>query len=383
MKFEINDINESNKFLNLLLENVTSAIFVVDKENKIYNVNKSMEILFNKKGEEFLGNYCGNAIGCINVYNKKIRCGHSPQCSSCGLRTSILDVMSKNVPTTKKLLSRGFFIDNNVHEKHFQYSTRSLQYKNEQMVLIIIDDITEIVHRKNQLEKINNQLNKTVAIAAHDLRNPVSIIQMYMQLLKTKLDISDTKINEIFNIILDTSNNMIELLEEILDLSRISNESLNLEKEEINYIEYLNRIIGYNRVLASSKEINIEIENNSKTNQLIVFMDRKKIGQVLSNYISNAIKYSEKGTLIKVKVSVENHSVKTEVIDQGRGIRESELENLFKPFQTTSTATTAGESSFGLGLAIVKNIVKSHKGEVGVKSEIGKGSNFFFTIPIQ
>jgi signal transduction histidine kinase len=102
---------------------------------------------------------------------------------------------------------------------------------------------------------------------------------------------------------------------------------------------------------------------------------------VLNNLISNAIKYSHSDTTIRIEVFKEKSFVVTRVIDQGQGIPENELPHVFKPFQKASTKPTAGEKSTGLGLAIVKRIIEGHQGEIGVKSEVGKGSIFFFKLP--
>jgi len=102
----------------------------------------------------------------------------------------------------------------------------------------------------------------------------------------------------------------------------------------------------------------------------------------LNNLISNAIKYSHPNTMIRIEVLKEKDFVVTKVIDQGQGIPENELPHVFKPFQKASTKPTAGEKSTGLGLAIVKKIVEGHQGIIGVESEVGKGSNFFFRLPL-
>lgn len=98
--------------------------------------------------------------------------------------------------------------------------------------------------------------------------------------------------------------------------------------------------------------------------------------------LSNSIKYSEPGTDILIKLSESNNFFKTEVIDQGQGIPEEDIPKLFNPFQTTGVKSTAGEKSTGLGLAITKKIIAEHGGEINIESEPGKGSNFYFLLPL-
>jgi signal transduction histidine kinase len=135
-----------------------------------------------------------------------------------------------------------------------------------------------------------------------------------------------------------------------------------------------------NELLARGK--GIEIIRNLGSQKLIVSIDEEKINQVLNNLIGNAIKYSYPKSTITVKVVKENNQFVTQVIDNGQGIPEKELDGLFNPFKQTSVKPTSGEASHGLGLAIVKKIIEGHNGHVGVTSEFGKGSVFSFTLPI-
>jgi two-component system, response regulator PhcR len=113
-----------------------------------------------------------------------------------------------------------------------------------------------------------------------------------------------------------------------------------------------------------------------------VCFDQERIRQVLNNLLSNAIKFSPAHTLVRLTVLPKPTGVEFSVIDQGQGIRVEEQSMLFGAFQRTSTKPAAGEHSTGLGLSICKKIVELHGGTIGVQSEVGRGSRFFFTLPI-
>ena len=132
--------------------------------------------------------------------------------------------------------------------------------------------------------------------------------------------------------------------------------------------------------MASAKRIKIEEEFG--IDQFTLSIDSEKIGQVLNNLVGNAIKYSNPNSIITVSLYIKNDHVLTEVKDQGIGIKASEIDRIFHPFERTSSQPTSNESSHGLGLAIVKKIIEGHDGTVGVKSVCGKGSTFYFTLPI-
>ncbi len=118
------------------------------------------------------------------------------------------------------------------------------------------------------------------------------------------------------------------------------------------------------------------IEFDSK-GLILVNADKIKIEQVFTNLISNGIKFSNPNTVILVSITETENSVVVKVKDQGQGIKENELNLLFKPFQKTSSKSTAGEPSTGLGLFIVKRIIEAGKGKIWVESEVNKGTTFF------
>jgi hypothetical protein len=143
---------------------------------------------------------------------------------------------------------------------------------------------------------------------------------------------------------------------------------------------FLKETINNNILTAQAKKIRIAGEIPSDLPELEI--DERRINQVLDNFITNAIKFSSEDTKIIVKAEIIDDMVKISVIDQGQGIPDEEQVKLFSEFGKTSVRPTGGEKSTGLGLAIVKKIVAAHGGEVGVKSKVGKGSTFYFTLPL-
>jgi len=131
-----------------------------------------------------------------------------------------------------------------------------------------------------------------------------------------------------------------------------------------------------------SDKKNIRIIFNPPSKEIIVPVDSGQFEQVMNNMISNAVKYSMSNTTVEVTIEKKGNEIVISVKDQGQGIPAPELEKLFKPFQKTSVKSTAGEQSTGLGLSIVKKIIEGHKGKISVESEVGKGSVFSVTLPV-
>jgi PAS domain S-box-containing protein len=257
----------------------------------------------------------------------------------------------------------------------------------KQLLYSIIHDITErklaeeaLQQSNDQLRELNNQKNEFLGMAAHDLRNPIAVIQnSSLVLSRYSSENLSEKQKEFLKKIYDTSKFMLKLLNNLLDISKIESGKLELEMTKNNYPDFVKKNIEFNRFFATEKGISVDFVLPDDI--LLLDFDKNKIEQVLNNLISNAIKYSHSDTTIRIEVFKEKNFVVTRVIDQGQGIPENELPHVFKPFQKASTKPTAGEKSTGLGLAIVKKIVEGHQGKIGVESEVGKGSTFFFKLP--
>ncbi len=143
MPLEISELKESNDFLNTLLDQITSAVFVADKKMRIHNVNKASQTLFLKREGQILEQLWGNAIGCAFAVLEAKECGTTTQCGQCLLRRSLFKSFTERTPTYRETLKREFYIDDKPVLKYLQYSTKYIQYQGDEMVMIIVDDITE------------------------------------------------------------------------------------------------------------------------------------------------------------------------------------------------------------------------------------------------
>ncbi len=237
------------------------------------------------------------------------------------------------------------------------------------------------LNRKNaELERLNDLKNRFLGMAAHDLRNPLSNINAISDFLQKKSDNFDERQNRFVNHIKELSSFMLNLVNELLDISAIESGNVKINSTPTNLVLLIETNINLNKELANKKNIEILFESN--VDSLILKIDNNKIDQVLTNLLTNAIKYSNNDTKIFVSLKRQETEVLINVQDQGQGIAEDEVVSLFKPFQKTSTKSTAGEKSTGLGLYIVKRIVEAHQGQIEVESEVGKGSTFYFSLPL-
>jgi len=245
----------------------------------------------------------------------------------------------------------------------------------------LINTQRELAKKNIELAELNKLKNQFLGIAAHDLRSPLGVIIGYSELLLEDPDgISEEERLKLTNRIHETGKFMLGLINDLLDLSNIESGTLELNLSDENMEIVIRHNIEMNSFYARSK--NITIRYSSLPASCMVRIDKSKIDQALTNYLTNAIKFAFPGTSVDVLVDLIPSFVRVTVKDHGQGIREGELGNLFKPFQKTSTRSTAGEKSTGLGLVIVKKIIEAHGGEVGVTSRYGEGSEFYFTLPV-
>jgi PAS domain S-box-containing protein len=247
-------------------------------------------------------------------------------------------------------------------------------FNEQDMPLRLIGAVLDITESKqNELKK-----NDFIAMASHELKTPLTSLKAYIQLLLLNarrtgdsflvnaLEKSDSQISK-----------MTKLIHGFLDMSKLESGKLTLNMEVFDITKLIEEIIGDSRPISQGHDI--VFENPSVIN---VNADREKIGQVISNFISNAIKYSPKNTSVVVELTTTDNSVKIAVKDNGIGIKQTDQQNIFQRFYRVQNESTKGFSGFGIGLYLSAEIINLHSGKIGVYSEAGKGSTFFFILPI-
>jgi signal transduction histidine kinase len=283
----------------------------------------------------------------------------------------------------------GFIFFSSIHpgiyEKHH---VETFQRIAEQLSVIVEKGrlVSELSEQKNKIEEQNKELkrldelkNTFLGIAAHDLRNPLANIQMISNLLAS--DAAPLSVNESLELVSEiyhNTENMLNLLNDILDVTHIESGKLSLNPILIQTSEFLEGVVARHNLLAESKNTHIILE---KIPTGRIFADPLRLRQVLDNLLSNAVKYSPPNSTVNVHVIREPEAWRIEIKDQGSGITQKDRQQLFTDFAKLSAKPTGGEQSTGLGLAIVKRVVEAHKGKIGVESNPGKGSTFWFSLP--
>ena len=230
-------------------------------------------------------------------------------------------------------------------------------------------------------KRLKSHLRSTIDLIAHDLRNPVAIIQTSVSLLQSGImDPQEFISDGIPEIIDHNCNSLLSLIDDLISegSDKVKSEFC---KQTIDMAELLERITSYYQPKAQKKKISLEFNKNDIN--IWVYADPRRMEQVMSNLISNAIKYSHSGDSVHVKVGKKDTQAVIDVVDSGQGIVKEELPFIFDKYCKISSKTTAGEPSTGLGLSIAKRLIEAHDGVIEVQSERGEGSHFTVKLPLR
>lgn len=257
-----------------------------------------------------------------------------------------------------------------------------------QKVFGLVSDITfrkraeeELRKSTQNLIKLNETKDRFISIISHDLRTPFSSILGFTDLLANDEELTDQERKQYIKYIQESSRSMLALVNSLLDWTRLQTGRIKFEPQKVDVTTVVTESIHTLSGAALQKDIEI-ISNLNQ--ELYLFIDKGLILQTFNNLISNAIKFSNKGEKIEISLSpaVSSRFVQCSVKDSGIGIKEDDLEKLFNVDSKFTSEGTAGERGSGLGLSLVKEIIEKHGGTIHVKSEFGKGSEFYFTLPI-
>jgi len=243
--------------------------------------------------------------------------------------------------------------------------------------------LTQLVFKyaeaERKLTELNQLKNKFLGIAAHDLRNPIVSLRGFSEVLLTEaMGRLTEEQKDLLTIINRTSDEMLQMLNDLLDVSVIESGKLDLNRKSNSLRKTLEERIRLLQVSAERKGIKIAAEYDDVPE---FSFDAIRLGQVIDNLVGNAVKFSPPGSVVKVALAREKDSVQVAVSDNGPGISSEDQKKLFGTFQKLSAHPTGGEKSTGLGLAIVKKIVEAHGGEVWAESKPAPGATFRFNIP--
>jgi signal transduction histidine kinase len=245
-----------------------------------------------------------------------------------------------------------------------------------------IERLRGLIRQKDEeISRLNDQNLHFLNSAAHDLRNPLGVIQMYCEFMVSEpSDSGDESVREFISVISGTGKQMQGIINNMLDYSKLESGRIALELMPVEMDHLLHKAVMVYSARANSHGVALQLE--SADSGMVLNIDGHRIEQALHNLIDNAIKFSAPSTTVSIRSEKRENGFYVYVRDEGQGIPADEHKKLFRPFGKTSVQPLNGDSRTGLGLAIVKTIVEKHNGSAGFESEPGHGSEFYFWLPL-
>jgi PAS domain S-box-containing protein len=375
-------------FLDSIINNIGDPVFVKDDKSLMILVNDALCSLFNMTRAEILGKTLAENVP---LEERESFLSIDKQVISTGIKNVNEETLSMSENETRIISTK---------------KTRFVDSSGHKFLVGVIRDITDRKKAEIELEKHRNNLEELVdlrttelekekvkaqsadlmksaflATMSHELRTPMnSIIGFTGILLKELAGPLNEEQKRQLSMVKNSGQHLLGLINDVLDISKIEAGRLKVSIYHFNYLTTLEKTIDFLLPQASKKEIQI-LSEISELN-ITLNSDERRVEQVLLNLISNAIKFSNQGT-ITVKVDVVDNLVVTQVIDQGIGMSKKDINKLFMPFiQLDGGGLSRTHEGSGLGLAICKSLIEKLGGTIQVQSKVGKGSNFTFTLPL-
>jgi signal transduction histidine kinase len=240
--------------------------------------------------------------------------------------------------------------------------------------------LEETQRQAEKLEEANKFHADFSAMIAHDLRSPLHTIIGASEMMKDGLlgPLNEDQKNWLDRI-KNNATGLINLVSDFLDVSKLESGRIELSRAEINIADLVHNTLQNFTPLATSKSIRLTCVADES--MLPIRADRRRLDQVLTNLVSNAVKFTGSGGAIEVRLRTDTEGLRVEVEDSGVGIPHDEIETLFQKYRQVKSLTVPAQEGTGLGLVICKMIVEAHGGKIWVDSEEGKGATFTFTLP--
>lgn len=350
--------------------------FITSKQGRWLDMNEAALRLFGYESRDDL-----RAVNVRNLYaNPAKRQILVREITEQGaIRDYPVDLRRKNGEVIHALVTSVPLKDEKGRIEGFQGTIRDITER-KRAERALADYAVELAEKNAELERLNEQKNRFLGIAAHELRNPLHFILSYSDfLLEEASDALTEEQIKFLSMIQTSSEFMARLVNDLLDVAKIDAGKLELNLVQTDLVALVRRNVALNRTLAAKRDVELHLHSEPLPK---MELDPVKVKQVLNNLINNAVKYSPPGAVVDVRLTKDNHQVILSVHDRGPGIPEEELGKVFQPFETTSVESLTGEKGTGLGLAIAKKIAHGHGGDVWVESELGQGSTFYLSLPV-
>lgn len=290
-------------------------------------------------------------------------------------RTVDLIVLTEALNVQKDELKRA---NDELHEKAqlLQQQEEKLIRINEDLEKRVFDRTCELENLNHELKDLNLSKDKFLSVISHDLRNPLTALMITSD--KLSRDTENSKVGPLAKIIHRTSHKILDQLNELVEWAQMQRQKTTFNSKKLHLAQGVDQSLDLLKANALQKNIVLE---NGIPNDLYVNADTLMFRSILQNLVTNAIKYTPQGGLVKVTAKRIDKMVELCITDSGIGMEAEIMENLFLNSNSASVSGTNNEKGSGLGLILVKDFVTQHGGTIRAESEIGKGTTIIFSVP--
>ena len=380
-------LKRNQEELAAIYKNAPMLMILLDEDTKVTKVNAFAENFHGNQVDKMKGMRSGEIFRCIHHINDPKGCGYGNFCTSCIIRNTILDTfktgkMYEMVEAPLKVLSQG-----ELKELFFLISTVLIHLDRKPYLLLSVLDVThskkiekELIEAKERAEESDRLKSSFLANMSHEIRTPMNGILGFASLLK-RTSISLEKRSKFIEIIESSGERMLNIINNLIDISKIEAGQMGVARSIVDINEILDYMHTFFSPEAKKKKLAFELFKSPDNKKLELLTDKEKLIAILTNLIKNAIKYTHAGA-IQFGYKQRQQDVKFYVKDTGIGISEDKLKSIFKRFVQADVSISTPYEGAGLGLSISKAYVEMLQGKIWVESEIGKGSVFYFTLPV-
>jgi signal transduction histidine kinase/response regulator RpfG family c-di-GMP phosphodiesterase len=288
---------------------------------------------------------------------------------------SIIGYLSVDNPTDKKRPHREVVETLEILATH---AVVGLQ--NAELVERLHETVRKLEEANERAEELNDLKNSFVSIVTHELKTPLAHIRAYVEPLLENLGTPNTAMQrEFLGVINEQSRKLDRLIDSILELSQLESGRFRLHRDPFNLVDCAQETAGLLHSMAQEKGVEIDVE--APDHEVVIEADRSLVRRVLLNLGQNAVKFTEEGGRVVLRVKSEARIARVEVEDTGIGISRAELAKIFDKFYQIDGSLSREHPGIGLGLSVARSIVEWHGGEISAESEPGKGSRFTVTLP--
>ncbi|WP_049523210.1 cell wall metabolism sensor histidine kinase VicK [Streptococcus parasanguinis] len=300
------------------------------------------------------------------------------------LNTSILDLLSLGDDyDLRSLITEVPELTIDSQDENGEYISLRVRFALIRRESGFISGLVAVLHDTTEQDKEERERRLFVSNVSHELRTPLTSVKSYLEALDDGA-LSEPVAPDFVKVSLNETNRMMRMVTDLLSLSRIDNETSQLDIELTNFTAFITFILNrFDKIKSQSQgdTKKYELIREYPITPIWVEIDTDKMTQVIDNILNNAIKYSPDGGKIKVGMKTTDAQLIISISDEGLGIPKKDLPRIFDRFYRVDKARSRAQGGTGLGLAIAKEIVKQHKGFIWAKSEYGKGSTFTIVLP--